>query len=680
MKSSKLFRLVIAAIRSRAGALSAAAPAQAGIVKANSIRPLVLLALLALFVGDPANAAANDSKQLDADAVAYINAHSDKEDMVMIPMRDGVRLYSLIIFPKGQARQSLPTVLIRTPYLIRPDDLSFKRYVRSFLEHGYAVVFEYWRGRYYSEGTYKEVFEGAGEDGYDTVEWLAKQPWSNGKIGALGCSSSAEEQQKLNAMHAPGFAASVPMGAGAGIGRIGPYNEHGNFYRGGAMVMGWFNWEYGYGYTYRPLFPPNLTREQMIQLHRHWSLEPDSGSQRGSSATPQAEIETAIWTLPLNHIMTTMGAAPSELDEKVSRLPNDPRWQSLQIENEGDTDNAPTLAINSWYDISIGPNTAMYQYQAQHAANDVARKNMFMIIAPTTHCAEGTFESEHTVVGERDMGDARFDYVGFIQRWFDHWLRGIDNGITNEPKVRAYMMGINQWRSYDAWPPKEVTNVAYLLDSDGRANSALGDGRLSTMKPAKAAADTFVYDPMRPVPTRGGGQQGWGISTVFDKAGSVDQSTIELRDDVLVYSTPPLTQSIAITGPVSVSLFLSSDRKDTDVTVKLLDVYPDGKAYNLDENIQRVRWRDGWDRPVLMEPNHVYRVNVGPLVTSNEFLAGHRIRIEVSSSNFPAFERNLNTGGNNYDEATGLVAHNVIHHGPEHPSMIVLPVVATRAH
>jgi len=694
MKSSKVLRLVIAAIRNRAGALSVTAPAQVGIVKRSAcvrpvspvqVRPalqatsIALFALWALCVGDPAKAAAPDSKQLNDDAVAYINTHSDKEDTVMIPMRDGVRLYSLIIFPKGQARQNLPTVLIRIPYLIRPDALSFARYVRSFLEHGYAVVFEYWRGRYYSEGTYKEVFEGAGDDGYDTVEWLAKQPWSNGKIGALGCSSSAEEQQKLNAMHPPHFAASVPMGAGAGIGRIGPYNEHGNFYRGGAMVMGWFNWEYGYGYTYRPLFPPNLTREQMIRLHRHWSLEPDSGSQRGSSATPQSGIETAIWTLPLNHIMSTMDAAPSELDEKVNRLPNDPRWKSLQVENEGDTDSAPTLAVNSWYDISIGPNTAMYQYQAQHAANDVARKNMFMIIAPTTHCEEGKVESEHTVVGERDMGDARFDYVEFVQRWFDHWVKGIDNNINNEPRVRAYIMGINQWRSYDAWPPKEVTNVTYHLDSDGRANSALGDGRLSTMKPAKDAADKFVYDPMRPVPTHGGGQQGWGISTVFDKAGSTDQSTIELRDDVLVYSTPPLTEPIAITGPVSVSLFLSSDRKDTDLTVKLLDVYPDGKSYNLDESIQRVRWRDGWDRPVLMEPNHVYRVNVGPLVTSNEFLAGHRIRIEVSSSNFPAFERNLNTGGNNYDEATGLVAHNVIHHGPQYPSIIVLPVLAVRA-
>jgi len=205
MKASKLSRLARVAIRNTAHTSCVSAPSEAGSVKHSACEGQLLpaeigravqatsIALLALFIGTLARAAANDSKQLDDDAIAYINTHSEKEDMVMSPMRDGVRLYSLIVFPKGQARQNLPTVLIRTPYLIRPDDLAFKRYVRSFLEHGYAVVFEYWRGRYYSEGTYKEVFEGAGEDGYDTVEWLAKQPWSNGKIGAFGCSSSAEE-------------------------------------------------------------------------------------------------------------------------------------------------------------------------------------------------------------------------------------------------------------------------------------------------------------------------------------------------------------------------------------------------------------------------------------------------------------------------------------------------------
>jgi putative CocE/NonD family hydrolase len=635
---------------------------------------LVLRALAALIVAHPAVLAAQDATRLDDDAIVYINSHSDKEDMVMMPMRDGVRLYGLVVFPKNQSRKNLPSVLIRTPYLIVPDHLSFPRYVRSFLEHGYAVVFQYERGRYYSEGEYHYLGR-SDTDGFDTVQWITKQPWSNGKLGTIGCSASAEVQHRLEGAHPPGLAATVPIASGAGIGRYGPYNEHGNFYRGGAVLMGWFNWYYGYGYTYRPTFPANLTQEQMLQLHRHWSLEPDSG---GWGSNPlQSGIDTAIWTLPINKIMSTMGAPPSDLDEYANRLPNDPRWKSFGVQDEGEADSAPMLMINSWYDLSIGPNTELYQYQAAHAASD-ARKNMFMIIAPTTHCQEGNVESEHTVIGERELGDARFDYVGMVQRWFDRWVKGIDNGVTAEPKVRAYMMGANQWRSYDTWPPKGVTNIAYHLDSDGRANSALGDGRLSTMKSTKDGTDGFVYDPMRPVPSHGGTQVGWGISSVFNVAGPVDQSSIELRDDVLIYSTPPLTRSVAVTGPVFVSLYLSSDRKDTDLTVKLLDVYPDGKSFNLDETIQRVRWRDGWDRPVFMEPGKVYKVNIGPLVTSNEFLVGHRLRIEVSSSNFPSFERNLNTGGNNYDEATGLVAHNVIHHGPRYPSAIVLPVLVDR--
>ncbi len=599
-----------------------------------------------------------------ASAMDYIAAHADREDMIMTPMRDGVRLYSLIFFPKGTPRQGLPAILIRNPYLIEPVWVrEFAPYVESFLEHGYAVVFQNERGRYFSEGTYTYLV-GSGNDGYDTVEWLAKQPWSNGKVGTLGCSSSAEEQHKLNGTHPPSLAAAVPMGSGAGIGKVGPYDEMGNFYRGGAVQMLWFSWYYGAGYTYRPSFPANLRREQMIRLHRYWNLEPET--------IPPSGIDTAIWSLPLDQIMTKMDAAPSDLDRFVTRLPNDPRWKEVDFGGEGDQASAPILMINSWYDVSIGPNVAMYEYQAKHAATAAARDNMFMVIAPTTHCAEGRVESEHTIVGARDMGDARFDYVALIQRWFDHFLVGADNGVTKEPKVRAYMMGANRWRSYDSWPPAQMQPVAYYLASDGRANSLAGTGRLSEATPGADHPDSFVYDPLRPVPSLGGSV--CCFSPTF-QGGSFDQSSIEMRSDVLVYTTPPLTRSVEIAGPVRVSLYLSSDRTDTDLTVKLLDVYPDGRAFNLDESIQRVRWRGGYDSPVFMQPGGVYKVDVGPLVTSNAFLAGHRIRVEISSSNFPRFERNLNTGGHNYDEATGLVAHNVIHHSAQYPSVVVLPIV-----
>ncbi len=623
-----------------------------------------LMLLMLLAGATPLPLAAQDHSARTKEALAYIEKHAARDEHVMMPMRDGVRLSALILFPKDRPLKNLPVVLFRSPYLIEPGEVGrFAEYLQSFIKNGYAAVIQNVRGRYFSEGTYTYLV-GSGQDGYDTVDWITRQPWSNGRVGTLGCSSTAEEQHKLNAAQHPALAATVPMGSGAGIGRVGPYNEMGNFYRGGAVQGLWFAWYYDAGYTYRPSFPPGLSRETLIRLGRFWTLQPNQ--------IPPSGIDTLIWTLPINKVMERMGAPPSDMDDFVNRLPNDPRWKQVDFGGEGDRYGAPMLMINSWYDVSIGPNVALYEYETKNAASEKARDNMFMVIAPTTHCTQGTMESEHTVVGERDLGDARFDYVGLVQKWFDHFLKGVDNGVTNLPKVRAYMMGANQWRSYDSWPPKQVNYVSYYLDSGGSANSLRGNGLLTTSVPARAGSDSFVYDPSHPVPSLGGSVCCFSPSF---QGGSFDQAGIEIRHDVLVYSTPPLEERIQIAGLVGVSLYLSSDTKDTDVTVKLLDVDRDGRAYNLDESIQRVRWRDGWEKPVFMEPGRVYKVDVGPLVTSNAFLPGHRIRVEVSSSNFPRFERNLNTGGNNFDEARGQLARNVIHHSAQYPSRITLPVL-----
>ena len=325
--------------------------------------------------------------------------------------------------------------------------------------------------------------------------------------------------------------------------------------------------------------------------------------------------------------------------------------------------------------MSIGPNVAMFDYQSRHAATQVARDNIFMVIAPTLHCSQGRSESEHTVVGERDLGDARFDYVGLVQRWFDHWLKGVDNGVTREPRVRAYMMGVNQWRTHEAWPPRNIALVPWYLDSDGAANSRVGNGRLSPAKPARSASDAFTYDPLHPVPSLGGQSCCFAVLP----GGSFDQAGLEMRNDILVYTSSPLTERLEVAGNIDVSLYLSSDVKDTDLMVKLVDVAPDGRAFNLDEGVLRVRWREGWTQPVFMEAGKAYKVDLPPLVTSNAFEVGHRIRLEVTSSSFPHFERNLNTGGNNFDESQGRVAHNVIHHGAATPSRIVLPIVRSAA-
>jgi uncharacterized protein len=631
---------------------------------AAPVSACVVVAGLALTFGPTLEAAraqtANRARRGADSAVAdYFATQVDKEEMVRIPMRDGIRLNGTLYFAKDQPRHDLPTVLWFFPYQINGATAENQQ----LLEHGYAVAYVNARGRYYSEGRYTFLI-GSGNDSYDTINWLAAQSWSNGKVGALGCSSSAEEQHKMNAMHNPHFAAAVPRGSGAGIGKVGPYNELGNFYRGGVFEFPWLAWYYEAGSQYKPSFPPDLSREDLLRLARFWPIEPTLPDSSG--------LDTVIWTLPLNQIPRKLGMFPTDLDDFLNRLPNDPRWQTREVGNEGDRNGAPALYINSWYDISVGPNVAMYEYQSKNAANESARNNTFMIVAPTLHCAQ-TRATEHTIVGERDMGDARFDYTGFILRWFDHWLKGVDNGIEREPRVRAYLMGVNQWRTYDTWPPKQAHSLTYYLDGDGKANSRNGDGRLTTGRPAHAAQDTYAYDPLHPTPSVGG-----QLCCVPGVApGAIDQRTVELRPDVLVYTTPPLTDTVNATGPIKVSLYLSSDAKDTDLFVKLVDVYPDGRAYNLDEGVQRVRWRDGYVQPVFMERGTVYRVDIPPLETSNAFLPGHRIRLEVASSSFPHFERNLNTGGNNYDERDPVTAHNAIHHGPAYPSSIVLSVIPT---
>ena len=591
----------------------------------------------------------------------YFAAQVDREDMVWIPMRDGKRLNGSMFFPKNKPRQNLPTILTFFPYFINPVSAENK----LFLENGYALAYVNVRGRYFSEGVYTYL-GGSGPDSYDTIEFLSRQSWSNGKVGALGCSSSAEEQHRMNAMHHPAFAAAVPRASGAGIGRVGPYNEMGNHYRGGVFQNLWLSWYHGSGFKYKPSFPPNLSREQMLRLAKYWNGQPQT--------IPKVNFDSAVWTLPAYQIMHDIGSAPSDLEDFMTWLPNDPRWKTIEFGNEGDRNGAPALYINSWYDVSTGPNLAMFEYQTKNAANQAARDNTFMIIGPTSHCQMGNVESEQTIVGERNMGDARFDYRGFILRWYDHWLKGVDNGVTREPKVRVYTMGANRWRTYDAWPPREAQPVTYYLDSDGGANTRTGNGRLTTGRPPRPARDRYTYDPLKPTPSVGGQVCCFAAA----KSGAYDQSDVEMRPDVLVYTSDVLVAPVEVTGPVQVSLYLSSDVKDTDIMVKLVDVGPDGKAYNLDEQALRVRWRDGYDQPVFMEPNRVYKVDLPPLVTSNAFLAGHRIRLAIASSSFPMLERNLNTGGRNYDEKDPVIAHNVIHHGPQHPSAITLPVINRR--
>jgi putative CocE/NonD family hydrolase len=266
------------------------------------------------------------------------------------------------------------------------------------------------------------------------------------------------------------------------------------------------------------------------------------------------------------------------------------------------------------------------------------------------------------------------DYQEIIYGFFDRFLKGEKNTrLDTLPKVTYFTMGLNKWQTSDTWPPAGAQTMTLYLSSAGRANSLAGDGALVASPPAADKPDSFTYDPMNPVLSYGGNVCCTGNAI---QAGAFDQRKMEAREDVLVYTSEPFKEGTELSGPIEPTLYVSSDAKDTDFTVKIVDVYPDGTAYNLDESIQRARYRQGYNRSVVwMEPGKVYKVTLQPLTTSNYFETGHRLRMEISSSNFPRFDRNLNTGGNNYDEDKGVVAHNSVHHSKQYPSQVVATVV-----
>jgi hypothetical protein len=591
-------------------------------------------------------------------------------------MRDGVRIQADIYRPKD-ASKKYPVIWVRTPYNFNywdvangvPRDMTT---ALTAVKNGYAFVEMQERGQFFSEGEW-DVLGTPLSDGDDEVNWMTSQPWSNGKVGTTGCSSTAEWQLAVVALDNPGFAAFNAQGFGCGVGRIGPYYEQGNWYRGGAFMMYNLTWFYTNQKPQRPMFPSNISQEDLIRLAKSWDL----------AARPPAVDwwKTGYWILPVQDILKKLDgmkgpyADPISVGsggEMIKRTPNDPRWYKGALWHDDKTINVPGLWYMSYYDIAIGPNLEAYNF-VRKTARGAAADQQWAIIAPVGHCAF-TRATEHTIVGERDMGDARLNYQEIMYAFFDRFLKGEKSTLLEGlPKVTYYTMGMNKWQASETWPPAGASPMTFYLTSGGKANTLNGDGGLALTPPSVDNPDRFVYDPMKPVPTRGGYRV---TSDPEGLGGSFDQRKIEERPDVLVYTSDPFKEGIEVTGSIVPTLYVSSDAKDTDFTVKVIDVCPDGRAFNLDESIQRMRYRNGYDKPLVwMEPGKVAKVTLQPLATSNYFDVGHRLRIEVSSSSFPLYERNLNTGGNNFDEEKGVVAHNAVHHSKTYPSSVTITVV-----
>lgn len=597
------------------------------------------------------------------------------ERKVMVPMRDGKRMAADVYRPKDTSKK-YPTVFSRTPYNfnfwdVRNRVVSDMSTQLDAVKRGYAYIVMNERGHFFSEGNY-DILGPPLTDGDDALKWISSQSWSNGKVGTIGCSSTAEWQMAVAAQGNPAFAAMIPQGFGAGVGRVGEYYEQGNWYRGGAVQMLFIAWLYGEQNQVRPQFPPNTSREDLIRASKSFDL---------AQQLPPVDWSQALRHLPVMDIMKAVDGPKGIFADDmpvatggamIKRAPNDPAWYKGGLWHDNMKINVPGFWFMSWYDVSVGPNLAAYNHVRKTARPDIANQQ-YAIIAPTLHCAYKR-ATENTIVGERSMGDARLNYDELTWGWFDHFLKGEANGILEKmPKVRYFTMGINKWQTSDTWPPTGAQPMTFFLSSNGKANTGAGDGALVAAAPATDAPDKFDYDPMNPVPSYGGNVCCTGNAV---QGGSFDQRKMEERQDILVYSTEPLKEGVEVSGPIEVTLYVSSDVKDTDFTVKLIDVLPDGRAYNLDETIQRMRYRNGYDKPqVWMESGKVYKVKLQAMTTSNYFQAGHRIRIEVSSSNFPRFDRNMNTGGKNYDETKGVVAHNAVHHSRQYPSEVKLTVV-----
>jgi len=607
--------------------------------------------------------AAQDYSKYSPEAAAReMSDLAASETAVLVPMRDGVGLSTNIYRPKG-VTGPLPTILWKTPYNEHVLRGNTQELALEAVKRGYVFIVQNERGRYFSEGKY-EILGYPQTDGYDTLSWIAKQSWSNQKVGTLGCSSSAEWQLALAAQNHPAHAAMVPMASGAGIGKVGRFQEQGNWYTGGVPRSLFFVWLYGVDNPLRAELPKGLDPAMRARIASYNDL---------AGNKPKVDWNKQIKHLPVDTMLSDLGEPPATFEEFIRRTPADPAWRKGGLYHDDMGWGVPALWFNSWYDVSIGPNLELFNHARAAGTDKEASVNQYAVVGPMPHCQYWK-QGPDTVVGERDMGDTSFKVNGTIFAWFDRWLKGNTAAWSaSTPHVQYYQMGANRWQTAESWPPKGTETMRLYLRSGGAANSLNGNGRLeSAAPPSGEAADRYRYDPMNPVQTVGGGDCCNGGIVV---PGAFDQRGVEARNDVLVYTSEPLKAPLNVSGFVDSVLKVSSSAKDTDYTVKLVDVAPDGTAWIIADTIFRARYRDGYDKPKMMEPGKVYTIRPTPMTTSIQFGAGHRIRVEVSSSSFPKFVRNLNTGGPNERESRGVVADNVIHHAGEDASYIELPVV-----
>ena len=561
-----------------------------------------------------------------------------------VPMktRDGVTLYADVYRPKAQ--EKFPVILMRTPYdksvgwAVSP--------VFTMVSRGYVVIIQDVRGRYRSEGEWYP-FRHEQADGYDTVEWAAALPYSDGKVGMIGASYVGATQMQAAIAQPPHLTA------------IAPNMTASNYHDG---------WTYQSG-AFEQWFDQNWT-SQLAQNTLERLIHQNTNALLGVPTLPLTNYPVFNFGQLPADAQLTQAIAPYYSDW-LAHPDYDNYWKQWSVEENFSKISIPMLQVGGWYDIFNAGTLRDYVGAKTHGATEAARTQQHLLIEIGGHAGFGRR------IGDVDFGPHAVEnvYTNVILDWYDFLFKGSKNEFATEKPVKLFVMGANEYRQEDDWPPPQAERTKYFLHSNGKANSLRGDGSLSTTQPKSEAADTYVYNPANPTPTVGGPLC---CDSEHMEPGPRDQRSVENRDDVLVYSIGPLSHDLEVTGPVTADLFVKSSAVDTDFTAKLVDVAPDGFAQDLTEGILRMRYRDSPEHPVLMNPEQIYEITLDLWATSNVFLRGHSLRLEISSSNFPRFDRNLNTGeeirfAHNFVSATNTVLHDA-----QHPSALVLPVMPSK--
>jgi len=549
-------------------------------------------------------------------------------------MRDGVTLRADIYRPKTDG--TFPVLLTRTPY----DKAGSMGFALRAAGSGYVVVAQDVRGRFASDGDWYP-FKNEAQDGYDTVEWAAALPYSNGKVGMFGGSYVGATQYLAAITHPPHLAGICP--------NVTASNYHDGWtYQGGAFEQ-WFNESWTTGLA-------------MNTMRRR--VESSGNAVNWTKVLP-------LLSYPVLELETPTTAELAPYFKDWLGHPNyDDYWKQWSIEDHYSQIQVPVFGQGAWYDIFLGGTLRNYIRLKKEAGTDAARRGQRLLVFIGGHAGG----SETQKIGVMDFGENAAAHVDDVTlRWYDWLLKGQANGVEQEKPVKIFVMGKNTWREEDDWPLKRAKPTRYYLHSGGGANSLSGNGSLSTAVPGEEKPDQYVYDPSDAAATIGGPLCCGPVPPAG--LGPQDQRSVEARNDVLVFTTAAFTQDTEVTGPVSLDLYVSSSAVDTDFTGKLVDVWPNGLAQNLTEGILRMRYRNSQEKPELANPGETYRITVDLWATSNVFLAGHKLRLEVSSSNFPRFDRNLNTGDDQALSTRMVKATNEIYHDKSRPSALVLPVV-----